>query len=561
MRVDGSSPQMTDVGKTTTLQLNNLELGRYYQFSLTAYNTAGLESDPSSTVGYSPQPPPPPPTFTSSAVYVRNQRSIGGSWKGVFGKDGGASYLNNLLLPPDYVRINGYQNFPLTWNTGTQDYRAIQPRAGTNRVAGAWYNSELMSFYLRFNSGMEHQVSFYFLDYDRQGREQYVEFYDLDSGEIFGGEYISNFGNGYYSTWNLRGNVGIRVNRLKGASCVLSGMFFDQLPGASAALVERDAETRGSWIGKYGSDGGLAIPYGTLVPPNYLKINAFRNYPLIWEEDTSDLRALQKPGSISRVASAWHATNEMFFYLQYSDDDVRQLSFYFADYDRAQRAQKLELFDMDTGNRLISETLTNFSNGIYLTYNVAGRIGMKLTRLSGPNVVLNGLFFDPPLANLAEFYDSDTSSAGSWKGTFGGVGHAIASEEFNLPPFASLSIHTDDLRIFSKGSLNPVALQRPTGYGGVAAVWKADKQFNVDLDCSDSNWHKVSLYFADYDGRSRQQLVEVLDGVTGRLLDRIHLSEFGSGVWITYNLTGKVTFRITALDYNEPYLSGIFFDS
>jgi hypothetical protein len=52
-----SSYLVVDAGNKTTLTLNSLDPGKTYTFYVTAYNTAGLESDPSKSITYSaPQP-------------------------------------------------------------------------------------------------------------------------------------------------------------------------------------------------------------------------------------------------------------------------------------------------------------------------------------------------------------------------------------------------------------------------------------------------------------------------------------------------------------------------
>jgi fibronectin type 3 domain-containing protein len=46
----GYHPQTIDVGAVTTYQVANLSAGATYYFVVTAYNQAGVESDPSSEV-------------------------------------------------------------------------------------------------------------------------------------------------------------------------------------------------------------------------------------------------------------------------------------------------------------------------------------------------------------------------------------------------------------------------------------------------------------------------------------------------------------------------------
>src|SRR5688572_12393683 len=51
-----STPTKMEVGNTTQAQISNLTPGTEYSFYVTAYNTSGLESDPSSILKYTAQP-------------------------------------------------------------------------------------------------------------------------------------------------------------------------------------------------------------------------------------------------------------------------------------------------------------------------------------------------------------------------------------------------------------------------------------------------------------------------------------------------------------------------
>ena len=48
----------------------------------------------------------------------------------------------------------------------------------------------------------------------------------------------------------------------------------------------------------------------------------------------------------------------------------------------------------ENGDVLLAADLTDFQNGRYLSYDVRGDIVVRVTRLSGPNAVLSGIFLD-----------------------------------------------------------------------------------------------------------------------------------------------------------------------
>jgi hypothetical protein len=72
-------------------------------------------------------------------------------------------------------------------------------------------------------------ISLYFLDWDRQGREQWVEVIDSQA-RIVESYLVKDFQNGRYLTINLQGYARIRITRKEGGNAVLNGIFFDAAP-------------------------------------------------------------------------------------------------------------------------------------------------------------------------------------------------------------------------------------------------------------------------------------------------------------------------------------------
>ena len=62
-----TSPTMINVGNVLSRAFTNLVAGRTYFFYVTAYNTAGLESNPSQTLNYTSPAQNQPPTISSIA--------------------------------------------------------------------------------------------------------------------------------------------------------------------------------------------------------------------------------------------------------------------------------------------------------------------------------------------------------------------------------------------------------------------------------------------------------------------------------------------------------------
>ena len=82
--------------------------------------------------------------------------------------------------------------------------------------------------------------------------------------------------------------------------------------------------------------------------------------------------------------------------------------------------------------------------------------------------------------------------------------------------------------------------------------------FNLNL--TDGQSHKVSLYFLDYDSTVRKEQIQILDATTGAVLDTETISSFHGGEYLSWNLTGNVVIKVTNLNpSSNAVVSGIFF--
>jgi hypothetical protein len=129
--------------------------------------------------------------------------------------------------------------------------------------------------------------------------------------------------------------------------------------------------------------------------PSYVSVTPYGKSDWIWEYDTNDPRALQRLNGTDRLASCWYATGSYTINFDFHDEATHQLSLYCLDWDQGGRAQKVEILDAATGQVLHSHELTDFSGGIYLTYNITGSVRVRLTQLASYNAVLSGFFLDP----------------------------------------------------------------------------------------------------------------------------------------------------------------------
>ena len=53
----------------------------------------------------------------------------------------------------------------------------------------------------------------------------------------------------------------------------------------------------------------------------------------------------------------------------------------------------------------------------------------------------------------------------------------------------------------------------------MAACWYTGSSFTIDVNLTDGVAHQVALYALDWDGVARTQRIDVLDAVSGAVLD------------------------------------------
>jgi len=72
---------------------------------------------------------------------------------------------------------------------------------------------------------------------------------------------------------------------------------------------------------------------------------------------------------------------------------THQVALYFLDYDYRNRAETIQISDALTGSVLDTESVSNFSQGKYLVWNMSGDVNVTIANAGGLNEVLSGIFF------------------------------------------------------------------------------------------------------------------------------------------------------------------------
>jgi hypothetical protein len=160
----------------------------------------------------------------------------------------------------------------------------------------------------------------------------------------------------------------------------------------------------------------------------------------------------------------------------------------------------------------------------------------------------------------ATFVRTDTTTTGTWKGVYGSDGFHVLNEAPKYPSYVTVTpsnhwpytwaASTTDRRGLQKSSL--------TATDRIAACWYSGAMFNIALTFKDQNTHQVAMYMVDWDSTKRSQKIEILDG-NNNVLDSRTVSGFNGGQYLVWNLSGRVTIRVSNTNSVNGVMSGLFF--
>jgi hypothetical protein len=162
---------------------------------------------------------------------------------------------------------------------------------------------------------------------------------------------------------------------------------------ATATFVKYDTTTEGNWKGTYGS-GGEVIANDSSNLPAYAQVNVANLAAWTWA-GMPDNRALLKAGSTARIASTWY--NWTTFGIDVNiTSGTHQVALYVLDWDLNNRAERIDILDATSGALLDTRSVSNFTGGEYLVWNLSGHIIARVTKTnSSSNAVVSGVFINP----------------------------------------------------------------------------------------------------------------------------------------------------------------------
>ncbi len=365
-------------------------------------------------------------------------------------------------------------------------------------------------------------------------------------------------GSGIYTAPNVAGTAVVQAT---GDGVSGTAVVTISLPssGVSGRFLGSNTTTEGSWIGTYGAQGYDVIG-GASSLPSYATIAPSGQSTYVWSTTTTSPVALQEPGSTGRIAACWYSPTGFTVDVNLTDTNAHDLELYFLDYDHEGRGEQVQLSNATTGAVLDTETISSFTSGVYLKWAVSGNFLIRITRTSGINAALSGLFLDPPPAPSATFLGRDTTTEGTWIGTYGAQGYDVIGGASSLPSYATIAPSGQSTYVWSTTTTSPVALQEPGGTSRIAACWYLPTSFTVDVNLTDGNAHDLELYFLDYDNKGRSEQVQLSNVATGAVLDTETISSFTSGVYLKWAVSGNFLITITRTAGINAVLSGLFID-
>ena len=148
------------------------------------------------------------------------------------------------------------------------------------------------------------------------------------------------------------------------------------------------AQSTATFVGKslvntFGTDGSY-IPLITSTHPSYATVTPSAGIQT-WTWPNGTTVWYQNSGSFSLSVNMTGTT-------------THEMTLYMLDYDPASRAETLTLKDSASSAVLDTQSVSDFSKGVYYSWVISGNITVAVQLTGGLNPVVSGLFFDSPMS-------------------------------------------------------------------------------------------------------------------------------------------------------------------
>jgi hypothetical protein len=181
---------------------------------------------------------------------------------------------------------------------------------------------------------------------------------------------------------------------------------------------------------------------------------------------------------------------------------------------------------------------------------------------SPQTVTLTGTGVNGTGTASASYVGTDTATQGTWTGVYGADGQLIANDLNNAPPYATVSLSGDSLYTWAASTTDVRALQTASGAPTrMASTYYSSTSFTINLNLTDGNTHKISLYLVDWDRTVRTETIAILDANSSALLDTESYSSYHTGEYAAWTMQGHVLIQVTKTAGSNGVVSGVFFDT
>lgn len=322
----------------------------------------------------------------------------------------------------------------------------------------------------------------------------------------------------------------------------------------------------GDWLSNYGADAAFifgstpsseTFPFATgpLVPDGSA-ITAISKFKV------GDTRLLQTADGLDRSTSQLTSPTSIAIPFDFGTTTQR-LSMYAVDVANQKLAQNVQIVDTDTGRVLQTVNMTQFQNGRFLTFDLTGKVTLKVAGTTANGAVLNGLFLDSTPTDPNSLVGTNSTIQGNWMNSVGDLGQVLPGNTntlpFNLtfdPGFSTLAS--------PKASKDVLGLETPTSTTARSnSFFTSDTgTFDISLNSATASARKVSFYVSNPDKTTRAQRISIVDPTTGEVTNSTDVVLTGkSAQYVTFNLTGNNTVRFSSLGGGNPTLNGVFLSS
>src|SRR5262249_33878672 len=111
----------------------------------------------------------------------------------------------------------------------------------------------------------------------------------------------------------------------------------------------------------------------------------------------------------------------------------------------------------------------------------------------------------------ASFVKADTTTQGSWIGTYGADGYYVSQDpNVRTPCYAQVSFSGQGDYTWTGSTSDPRALQKPENPSDhTASTWYTggSGKYTIDVNLTDGAAHRIALYALDYDNGGRAETI------------------------------------------------------